>query len=91
MVTDIYIKNSIFAKVKNNTQDFFYGKIYPVFLALITFLFWVCDLQLIGFSVLVLIGCFLLIFFDDFTPIIPILLLKILLKYKSPSEFYLHA
>ncbi len=62
-------------KIKNYCENFIYGKIFPVILSLFALAFFVADLSMIGFGGLVLIGSFILIFYDDMTPTIPVLLM----------------
>lgn len=67
--------NGALKKLQDRTETFFYGNFYPVIFSLITFLFWALDMQLVGFGILILVGSFVLIVFDDMTPIIPLLFL----------------
>ena len=60
------------AKIK--TENFYYGRIYPVFLALAVFLFWILNLQMVGFALVTIIGSFALIAYNDLLPTIPALL-----------------
>ncbi|MBR3863960.1 MAG: hypothetical protein IKJ19_02445, partial [Clostridia bacterium] len=57
------------AKIK--TENFYYGRIYPVFLALAVFLFWILNLQMVGFALVTIIGSFALIAYNDLLPTIP--------------------
>ena len=61
------------ASARKKTENFFYGYYYPVYIALFVLLFWVADLQVLGFAVVILTACFLLIFYDDFTPLLPLI------------------
>lgn len=58
---------------RNKTKTFVYSKFLPVLICLVTLLFWVLDWQMVGFGILVAIACFLLLTYDDFLPVIPLL------------------
>lgn len=72
--------------LKNKTEAFFYGKLYPVILALTSFLFWVANLQYISLSILVAFGSFILIVYDDMLPTIP-LLFTIPMSFRDTTVF----
>ena len=61
------------AHARGKTENFFYGYFYPVYIALAVLLFWVANLQVVGFAIIIFTACFLLIFYDDFTPILPLI------------------
>ncbi len=65
---------SYLLKIRKRTENFFYGNFYPVILSLLSFLLWFANIGMTGFAVLVFIGCFVLIVYDDMTPTIPLLL-----------------
>lgn len=56
------------------TRSFFYGYFYPVIFSLTLLLFWILNLQLVGFAIILVTACFLFVTNKDFTPIIPLLL-----------------
>lgn len=60
---------------RNKTENFFYGKCYPVIFTLFTFLFWILNLQLVGLSLIVLASCFVFVVYDNYVPLIPLVLL----------------
>ena len=60
---------------RNTYESFIYGNIYPIIFSITTFLFWVLNLQLVGFALLVAMGCFVLFTRDDMSPLLPLLLL----------------
>ena len=74
------------SRLKNYIEWFFYGKLYPVILALTAFLFWMADLQLVGFFIVVLFGSFALFFFDDILLTIPALF-TIPMTFRDSSVF----
>ncbi len=61
--------------LREKTQTFFYGNVYPVIFSLSTFLFWILNLQMIGFTINILAICFILFTHDDALPTLPIVLL----------------
>ena len=58
---------------RKETRPFVYSYFLPVFVFLVTLLFWSANWQIVGLGVLVVLTCFVLITFDDFMPIIPFL------------------
>ena len=77
---------SYLLKIRKRTENFFYGNFYPVILTLLSFLFWFANIGLTGFTVLIFIGCFVLIVYDDMTPTIP-LLLELPMVMRNTSVF----
>ena len=65
--------NCTLEKLKSKSEGFIYGNLFPVILCLFALAFFIADLSMIGFGGLILIGCFILIIYDDMTPTIPIL------------------
>ena len=74
MFSTTTVHNSHILKIREKTENFFYGKFYPVILSLLSFLLWFANIGMTGFAVLIFIGCFVLIVYDDMTPTIPLLL-----------------
>ena len=66
-------KNLNMNKVFDCIDEFFYGYAYPVILALVTVICFVCKLQLGGIALFFILGCYLLVTHRDATPILPIL------------------
>ena len=70
--------------LREKTENFIYSYFFPTITALISLLFWIADLQLIGFTIVALITCFVLIVFDDFLPIVPLVFI-IPMCFRIPS------
>lgn len=79
--------NGKLSAVREKTEKFFYGYFYPVYLALAVLLFWVMDLQLLGFIIALLTACFILFAFDDFTPIVPVLFI-LPMSFRNSVELF---
>lgn len=78
-------------KLKSYCENFIYGKLFPVILCLFTLAFFFGNLSMVGFGILVLIGSFILIVYDDMTPTLPVLLLLPMTMRDSSilvKEFY---
>ena len=69
---------------REKTTDFVYSYFFPTLVALISLLFWIADLQLIGLTIVTLTTCFVFVVYDDFLPIIP-LMLMIPMCFRDPS------
>lgn len=72
--------NSVISTLRNTNwrnayESFIYGNLYPIIFSITTFVFWVLNLQLVGFALLVAMGCFILFTRDDMSPLLPLLLL----------------
>ena len=80
------INNLIFS-AREKTEEYVYSYFLPLFIALIALLFWFADLQLIGFSILVLLASFVLIVYDDFLPVIPFMFMIPMCFKDSVSAF----
>ena len=65
--------NNLINLVREKTFYFVYSYFFPVLTALISLVFWIADLQIIGLIVVAVIGCFVLIVYDDFLPFAPIM------------------
>ncbi len=63
--------NNLINVAREGTSAFFYSYFFPVIIALVSLLFWVADLQMIGVSIVVAFACFVFVVYDDFLPIIP--------------------
>ena len=55
---------------RNKSEQFVYSYFFPVLVALITLLFWVANLQMVGFAIVTAIACFVLMVYDDFLPVV---------------------
>ena len=62
--------NNAIDLARKKTEDFLYGHTFPLLLTLITLVFWVANLQFVGFSVLVLSLSFVLITQRDAMPLL---------------------
>lgn len=80
------LNGKLFA-VREKTKNFFYGYFYPVYMALAVLLFWVMDLQLLGFITTLLVACYILLVFDDFTPIVPVLFI-LPMSFRNSVELF---
>lgn len=71
---EIQQKNFI-SDLKTSLKDFIYGLSFPAILSLLTLIFWIADLQVIGTAIICLSGAAILIFIKDLTPSLPTFLL----------------
>ncbi len=63
-------KTKIFA---DNVSDFIYGNLFPITIALVILFFWIADLSIIGFAILMLTLSFILVLYSDLTPALPLI------------------
>ena len=73
-------------RTANKLTSFFYGKFYPVFVALFTALFYVADLPVIGLSAFAITATIIFICFKDLTPLIPLPIFVVLI-FRDFSAF----
>ncbi len=79
--------DSTLSVFREKLQNFIYSKLFPVFLSIVTLVFWIADLQVAGLIIVSLSGVIVLIFFDDVTPVYPVLFLQSMVyrDAKDPS------
>lgn len=57
----------------DNISDFIYGNLFPITIALVILFFWIADLSIIGFAILMLTLSFILVLYGDLTPALPLI------------------
>ena len=62
--------NNLINFAREKTEQFVYSYFFPTIVALIVLLFWVANLQMVGFAIVTLIACLVLIVYDDFLPLV---------------------
>ncbi len=73
--------------VKENVQGFLYGPVYAPFIMLCSLFFWASGLSLFGLGFVVCLASFVLIFSEDFTPIVPILF-PVIMLFRTMDVFF---
>ena len=61
------------SKVEYKTKDIFYGYVFPVFVAFVALFSYLLNLSFIGFAIIVFLICFLLVFYKEQTPFLPLM------------------
>ena len=61
--------------VREKFNKYVYSFFFPLLASYIVLLFWVANWQLVGLTIMVLFTCFVLIFYDDLLPLVPLLLM----------------
>lgn len=61
--------------VREKCSKYVYTFFMPLFASFIVLLFWVANWQLVGLTIMVLLTCFVLVFYDDFLPLVPLMLM----------------
>ena len=77
--------NNLINFAREKTEYYVYSYFMPLLTALITLLFWVADLQLVGLAIVVLMASFVFIVYDDFLPIVPFVFM-IPMCFRNPNE-----
>lgn len=77
--------DNLISIVREKTEKYVYSYFLPLLTALITLLFWIADLQLVGLAIVIALGSFVLIFFDDFLPVVSFLFM-IPMCFRNPTE-----
>ncbi len=65
--------NNLILGIRQKSFSFIYSGFLPLITSLIVFLFWIANLQIIGFLAIVLITSFVLIVYDDLLPIVSLM------------------
>ncbi len=76
--------NNLIKLAKEKTAPYVYSYFLPVLTSIIILLFWVADLQLIGFAIIALMASFIFVVYDDFLPIVPFIF-SIPMCFRNPS------
>ncbi len=66
------IATSSLTKVKEVLTKFLYGNYYLATITAITLLFWIAKLEVVGFSVFVVIACYIFLTQKDMSPVLPL-------------------
>ncbi len=67
--------DNLISVVREKCDEYVYSFFMPLLASMLILLFWVANLQLIGFTITALLICFIFIFYDDFLPLIPLMLM----------------
>ena len=76
--------NNLISIAREKSEKYVYSFFLPLLTALITLLFWIANLQLVGLAIVIILGCFVLIVFDDFLPVIPFMFM-IPMCFRNPT------
>jgi len=87
------IMNTFFGKINSKLngladklQDFVYGNVFPICVAIAVFAFWITNLSLVGFGILLCCLALVFILFKDLTPALPFVFM-IPMPFRDMSVF----
>ena len=75
MFTTMQKIDNLISLIREKCAKHVYSFFMPLLTSFLVLLFWFASLQIVGFSVVILLCCFTLIVFDDFLPVVPLMLM----------------
>ena len=75
MFTTMQKIDNLISLIREKCAKHVYSFFMPLLTSFLVLLFWFASLQMVGFSVVILLCCFTLIVFDDFLPVVPLMLM----------------
>ena len=73
--------------VRDKCDKYVYSFFVPLLTSFLVLLFWFANWQIVGFSIVILFCCFTLIFYDDFLPLVPLMLILPMCFRDSTNAF----